>query len=81
MSQGTNPILKPIQYLGAKTRALDTILSECLRLYRQDTYVLDLFSGSRIVSQALYHSSPSRSRFQRQSAYRSIARGVKHSAK
>lgn len=56
MSQGTNPILKPIQYLGAKTRALDTILSECVRLYRQDTYVLDLFSGSSIVSQALYHS-------------------------
>lgn len=47
-------LYKPIQYLGAKTRALDTIVSECHRLYKKDSYVVDLFSGSSLVSQALY---------------------------
>lgn len=44
---------RPIQYLGAKTRTLSVIASECKHLYRDDSYVVDLFSGSSIVSQAL----------------------------
>lgn len=43
-----------MQYLGAKTRALDIIVSECEQLYRSNSFVVDLFSGSSIVSQALY---------------------------
>lgn len=47
---------RPIQYLGAKTRTLGVIASECKRLYRDNTYVVDLFSGSSIVSQALFYN-------------------------
>lgn len=47
-------IYKPIQYLGAKTRTLETIVHECRRLHKKDSYVVDLFSGSSLVSQALY---------------------------
>lgn len=47
---------RPIQYLGAKTRTLGVIASECKRLYRDNTYVVDLFSGSSIVSQALFNN-------------------------
>lgn len=35
---------RPIQYLGSKTRVVDTIVSECKRLYTQGEYILDLFS-------------------------------------
>lgn len=50
---GSDNYYRPIQYLGAKTRALTVIASECKHLYRDDSYVVDLFSGSSIVSQAL----------------------------
>ena len=45
---------RPIQYLGSKTRVVDTIVSECKKLYTPGEYVVDLFSGSSIVSQSLY---------------------------
>lgn len=45
---------RPIQYLGSKTRVVDTIVSECKKLYIPGEYVVDLFSGSSIVSQSLY---------------------------
>lgn len=45
---------RPIQYLGSKTRVVDTIVSECQKLYTPGEYVVDLFSGSSIVSQSLY---------------------------
>lgn len=45
---------RPLQYLGSKTRALDMIIRECKNLYVPDSYVLDLFSGSSIVSQAIF---------------------------
>lgn len=45
---------RPIQYLGSKTRVVDTIVSECKRLYTPGEFVVDLFSGSSIVSQSLY---------------------------
>lgn len=54
MNKKLASLYKPIQYLGAKTRVLDTIVSECRRLYKKDSYVVDLFSGSSLVSQALY---------------------------
>lgn len=54
MIQKIESIYKPVQYLGAKTRTLDTIVSECSRLHKKDSYVVDLFSGSSLVSQALY---------------------------
>lgn len=47
---------RPIQYLGSKTRVVDTIVSECKRLYTPGEYILDLFSGSSIVSQSLYRN-------------------------
>lgn len=53
---GNNIYYRPIQYLGSKTRAIDTIITECNRLYSPGEYVLDLFSGSSIVSQAFYKS-------------------------
>ena len=45
---------RPIQYLGAKTRAISTIIDKCLQLYRPETYVIDMFSGSSVVSQSFY---------------------------
>lgn len=53
---GNNIYYRPIQYLGSKTRAIDTIIAECNQLYYPGKYVLDLFSGSSIVSQAFYKS-------------------------
>ncbi len=47
---------RPIQYLGSKTRVVDSIVSECKRLYTPGDYVVDLFSGSTIVSQSLYRN-------------------------
>ncbi len=44
-------IYKPIQYLGAKHRPLPIILSKTLEAVQPDTYVLDMFSGSSVVSQ------------------------------
>lgn len=54
MIKNLDSIYKPVQYLGAKTRTLNTIVSECSRLHKKDSYVVDLFSGSSLVSQALY---------------------------
>lgn len=54
MSKELASLYKPVQYLGAKTRALDTIVAECGRLYKKNSYVVDLFSGSSLVSQALF---------------------------
>lgn len=45
---------RPLQYLGAKTRVLSKILTECDKLYVPNSYVVDLFSGSSIVSQVMY---------------------------
>lgn len=54
MNKNLESLYKPVQYLGAKTRTLETIVSECQRLYKNGSYVVDLFSGSSLVSQALY---------------------------
>lgn len=50
----SNSYYRPIQYLGAKSRTLNEIVAECNRLCVPESYVVDLFSGSSIVSQALY---------------------------
>ena len=50
----SNSYYRPIQYLGAKSRTLNEIVAECNRLCVSESYVVDLFSGSSIVSQALY---------------------------
>jgi adenine-specific DNA methylase len=42
---------KPLQYLGAKNRVINSIINESSKHIYQG-YVLDLFSGSSIVSQA-----------------------------
>lgn len=44
-------LAKPMQYLGAKNRVIELIISESKK-YVNKGYVLDLFSGSSIVSQA-----------------------------
>ena len=54
MNKNFESLYKPVQYLGAKTRTLETIVSECQRLYKNESYIVDLFSGSSIVSQALF---------------------------
>jgi adenine-specific DNA methylase len=59
MNKNLESLYKPIQYLGAKTRTLDVIVSECFRLYEKESYVVDLFSGSSLVAQALYHNKMS----------------------
>lgn len=50
-----NSLAKPIQYLGAKNRVIDEILNESQK-YIDSGYILDLFSGSSIVSQAFSNS-------------------------
>jgi len=47
----TTKIYKPIQYLGAKHRSLPIILSKTLEAIKPETFVLDIFSGSSVVSQ------------------------------
>lgn len=47
----TTNIYKPIQYLGAKHRPLPIILSKTLEAIKPQTFVLDMFSGSSVVSQ------------------------------
>jgi adenine-specific DNA methylase len=47
----TTNIYKPIQYLGAKHRPLPIILAKTLEAIKPDTFVLDIFSGSSVVSQ------------------------------
>lgn len=42
---------KPLQYLGAKNRVIDSIIEESIK-HINEGYVLDLFSGSSVVSQA-----------------------------
>ena len=51
ISVDIDKIYRPIQYLGAKFRTLPIILSKTLDIIAPDTYVIDLFSGSSIVSQ------------------------------
>ncbi len=47
----TANIYKPIQYLGAKHRPLPIILAKTLEAIQPGTFVLDMFSGSSVVSQ------------------------------
>lgn len=51
--------LRPIQYLGAKGRTIEAIIGICRDLYRPGSAVVDLFSGSSVVSQALYYNGMS----------------------
>jgi adenine-specific DNA-methyltransferase len=51
VSINTASVYKPIQYLGAKHRPLPIILSKTLDAVKPDTSVLDMFSGSSVVSQ------------------------------
>jgi len=51
---GNTTYYRPIQYLGSKTRVIDAIVSECEKLYVPGEYVIDMFSGSSIVSQSFY---------------------------
>lgn len=44
-------VFRPIQYLGAKHRPLPIILSKTLEAALPNTFILDLFSGSSVVSQ------------------------------
>ncbi len=56
MPEKTNAdVYRPIQYLGAKNRSLSAIVRECSALWVPGSYILDLFSGSSVVSQALYN--------------------------
>jgi adenine-specific DNA-methyltransferase len=48
----TQKVFKPIQYLGAKHRPLSMIMEKATELIQPGTYVLDLFSGSSVVSQS-----------------------------
>jgi adenine-specific DNA-methyltransferase len=50
-SVDTNLVYRPIQYLGSKYRSLPIILSKTLESVIPGTYVLDMFSGSSVVSQ------------------------------
>ena len=43
---------RPIQYLGSKLRSLDNILVSTDHLFATGDHVVDLFSGSSVVSQA-----------------------------
>ncbi|RYE12331.1 MAG: hypothetical protein EOP51_31745, partial [Sphingobacteriales bacterium] len=45
--------LRPLQYLGAKGRAIDSIINQAISLNQNRIGVLDAFSGSSVVSQAL----------------------------
>jgi len=45
-------VFKPIQYLGAKHRPLDMIMEKTAELMQPGSYVVDLFSGSSVVSQS-----------------------------
>ena len=46
---------RPIQYIGSKSRVVSTIVSECEKLYKHGEFIVDLFSGSSVVSQSLYN--------------------------
>lgn len=48
----TQRVFKPIQYLGAKHRPLSMIMEKTSALLRANSYVLDMFSGSSVVSQS-----------------------------
>lgn len=49
-------VYRPLQYLGTKLRALDSI-TECVRaITPAGARVLDLFTGSSVVAQALAHT-------------------------
>ena len=51
LSIDTDNLYRPIQYLGAKYRPLPIILSKTIEAIIPETFVLDLFSGSTLVSQ------------------------------
>lgn len=46
-------VIRPIQYLGSKLRAIDTISKKVEQISSSGATVLDLFSGSTVVSQSL----------------------------
>lgn len=46
------PILRPVQYLGSKLRALEPIVASIQRLSDPGARVLDAFTGSTVVAQA-----------------------------
>lgn len=48
-----NSVFRPIQYLGSKLRSLDVISQKVTDLVAPGATILDLFSGSTVVSQAL----------------------------
>ena len=48
--------LRPLQYLGAKSRAIPHIIRQVNQLEVKTSHVLDAFSGSSVVSQALSQS-------------------------
>ncbi|WP_243348438.1 DNA adenine methylase [Parabacteroides sp. FAFU027] len=50
-SVNTDTIYRPIQYLGTKYRPLPIILSKTIEAIKPNSYVLDMFSGSSVVSQ------------------------------
>lgn len=56
-ADGLKPsVVRPIQYLGSKLRALDVISDKVEEELRPGATVLDLFAGSTVVSQSLADS-------------------------
>lgn len=56
VGSGSTPkkdVLRPMQYLGSKLRALDEIVEVARRMKSEPQAVLDIFSGTSVVSQAL----------------------------
>jgi len=50
--ESVTKVHRPIQYLGSKLRSLDDLLSATKHLFSSKDRVVDLFSGSSVVSQA-----------------------------
>src|SRR5690242_10696989 len=48
----TPPIFRPIQYLGSKLRSVPYILAAARELGAEKRPIVDLFSGTSVVSQA-----------------------------
>lgn len=51
-----NKVIRPIHYLGSKLRVLEAIVKQINTISEKQLKVLDLFSGSTVVSQALADS-------------------------
>lgn len=49
----SDQVFRPIQYLGSKLRSLDTIVQAVNNIQLDSRYILDLFAGTTVVSQAL----------------------------